>query len=84
MLVEGRDGYVLKEVHGFLKMIGLFAYLTWMFSLFKRMPGLNASMVRYWDWVVEQVDWRIQVSIHQSSFSCAYVLNLCLEYTKTP
>jgi cytochrome P450 family 628 len=47
MLVEGRDGYVLKEVHGFLKMIGLFAHLTWIFPLFKRIPGLNASMVRY-------------------------------------
>lgn len=77
MLVRGRDAYILKEVHAFLKMIGLFAHLTWMFPLFKRMPGVNASMVRYWDWVVEQVDWRIQVSYSNQSV-CFYASVLLL------
>lgn len=74
MLVDGRDAYVLKEVHGFLKMVGLFTHLTWMFPLFKRTPGLNASMIRYWKWVLKQVDWRIQVSYIQSVVVNASVL----------
>lgn len=62
MLVDGKDSYVLTQLHGDMKNIGLFSHLTWLFPFFKRTPGLNAEYLKFWNWVEGRVKERIQVS----------------------
>jgi cytochrome P450 len=63
MLVDGRDAYVLTQLHTDMKSVGLFSHLTWLFPFFKRIPGLNADYLKFWGWVEDRVHERIQVSI---------------------
>ncbi|KAJ5356144.1 Cytochrome P450 [Penicillium concentricum] len=60
MLIDGKDAYILKQLHGDLKMIGLFAHLTWLFPFFKKIPLINADYLKFWKWVDARVDERIQ------------------------
>ncbi|KAL4805917.1 cytochrome P450 monooxygenase [Aspergillus unguis] len=59
MLVDGKEAYILKKLHADMQNIGLFSHLTWLFPFFKRIPGLNADYLKFWDWVGEQVKARI-------------------------
>lgn len=61
MLVDGKDAYILKQLHADMKSIGLFSHLTWLFPFVKRIPGLNADYLKFWTWVGERVNGRIQV-----------------------
>lgn len=61
MLVDGKDAYILKQLHTDMKSIGLFSHLTWLFPFVKRIPGLNADYLKFWTWVGERVNGRIQV-----------------------
>lgn len=62
MLVDGKDSYVLTQLHGHMMRIGLFSHLTWLFPFFKRTPGLNAEYLKFWRWADGRVKERIQVS----------------------
>lgn len=62
MLVDGKDAYILKQLHADMKMIGLFSHLIWLFPFFKRIPGINADYLNFWKWVDTQVEDRIEVS----------------------
>jgi hypothetical protein len=62
MLVDGKDAYILKQLHADMKSIGLFSHLTWLFPFFKRIPVLNADYLKFWNWVNERVEERIQAS----------------------
>lgn len=62
MLVDGKDAYIVKQLHADMKSIGLFSHLTWLFPFVKRIPVLNADFLKFWTWVGERVDGRIQVS----------------------
>lgn len=62
MLVDGKDAYILKQLHADMKNIGLFSHLTWLFPFFKRIPVLNTDYLKFWNWVDERVEERIQVS----------------------
>ena len=55
MLVDGQDAYILKQLHADMKGIGLFSHLTWLFPFFKRIPGLNAEYLKFWNWVEGRV-----------------------------
>ncbi|KAL5337622.1 cytochrome P450 [Aspergillus crustosus] len=50
-----KAAYILKKLHGDIKSIGLFSYLTWLFPLFKRVPILNRDYLPFWDWIGERV-----------------------------
>ncbi|KAL3462033.1 cytochrome P450 monooxygenase [Aspergillus heterothallicus] len=60
MLVDGKDAYILTQLHGDMKMIGLFSHLTWLFPFFKRIPGINADYLKFWEWVTDRVNGRIK------------------------
>ncbi|OKP14021.1 Tryprostatin B 6-hydroxylase [Penicillium subrubescens] len=60
MLIDGKDAYILKQLHTDMKSIGLFSHLTWLFPFVKRTPGLNADYLKFWTWVGERVNGRIQ------------------------
>ncbi|KAL4862395.1 hypothetical protein BDV12DRAFT_45537 [Aspergillus spectabilis] len=60
MLVDGKDAYILKQLHADMKMIGLFSHLTWLFPFFKRIPGVNADYLKFWKWVGGRVEGRIK------------------------
>jgi hypothetical protein len=62
MLIDGKDAYILKQLHADMKSIGLFSHLTWLFPFVKRTPGLNADYLKFWTWVGDRVNGRIQVS----------------------
>ncbi|KAL2836479.1 cytochrome P450 [Aspergillus pseudoustus] len=62
MLIDGKDAYILKKLHGDMKSIGLFSHLTWLFPFFKRIPLVNADYLNFWKWVGERVSERRQVS----------------------
>jgi hypothetical protein len=62
MLVDGKDAYILKQLHADMRSIGLFSHLTWLFPFVKRIPGLNTEYLKFWTWVGESVKSRIQVS----------------------
>jgi hypothetical protein len=62
MLVDGKDAYILKQLHADMKSIGLFSHATWLFPFVKRIPGLNAEYLKFWSWVGERVNSRIKVS----------------------
>lgn len=62
MLVDGKDAYILKQLHADMKNVGLFSHLTWLFPFFKRIPVLNTDYLRFWSWVDKRVEERIQVS----------------------
>lgn len=61
MLVDGKEAYILKQLHTDMQSVGLFSHLTWLFPFFKRTPGLNADYLRFWKFIGEQVDDRIKV-----------------------
>ncbi|KAF5863921.1 hypothetical protein ETB97_009028 [Aspergillus alliaceus] len=60
MLIDGKDAYILKQLHTDMKGIGLFSHLTWLFPFFKRIPVLNADYLKFWNWVEGRVKERIQ------------------------
>ncbi|KAF3386264.1 hypothetical protein F1880_001608 [Penicillium rolfsii] len=60
MLVDGKDAYILKQLHADMKGIGLFSHLTWLFPFVKRIPGLNREYLKLWTWVGERVNGRIR------------------------
>ncbi|CAI7641908.1 unnamed protein product [Penicillium pancosmium] len=60
MLVDGKEAYILKQLHTDMQSVGLFSHLTWLFPFFKRTPGLNADYLRFWAWIGEQVEERIK------------------------
>ncbi|OQE04404.1 hypothetical protein PENVUL_c033G10168 [Penicillium vulpinum] len=60
MLIDGKDGYILKQLHADVKANGLFGHLTWLFPFFKKTPVINADYLRFWKWVGERVNERIQ------------------------
>lgn len=62
MLVDGKDAYILKQLHADMKNVGLFSHLTWLFPFFKRIPVLNTDYLKFWNWVDKRVEERIQVS----------------------
>ncbi|KAL3478339.1 cytochrome P450 monooxygenase [Aspergillus californicus] len=59
MLVDGKDAYILKQLHSDMMSIGLFSHLTWLFPFFKRIPLINADYLKLWNWIGEQVKWRV-------------------------
>ncbi|KAJ5817645.1 Cytochrome P450 [Penicillium robsamsonii] len=60
MLIDGKDAYILKQLHADLRMIAIFAHLTWLFPFFKKIPLINADYLKFWKWVDARVDERIQ------------------------
>ncbi|KAJ5805507.1 Cytochrome P450 [Penicillium pulvis] len=62
MLVDGKDAYILKQMHADMKNVGLFSHLTWLFPFFKRIPVLNTNYLKFWSWVDKHVEERIQNS----------------------
>lgn len=61
MLIDGKDAYILKQLHADMKGIGLFSHLTWLFPFFKKIPVINAEYLKFWKWVDGRVYERIQV-----------------------
>ncbi|KGO40744.1 Cytochrome P450 [Penicillium expansum] len=60
MLIDGKDAYILKQLHADMKGIGLFSHLTWLFPFFKKIPVINAEYLKFWKWVDGRVYERIQ------------------------
>ncbi|OQE44781.1 hypothetical protein PENCOP_c002G03928 [Penicillium coprophilum] len=54
MLIDGKDAYILKQLHADMKMIGIFGHITWLFPFFKRIPLINADYLKFWKWVDER------------------------------
>jgi cytochrome P450 family 628 len=61
MLQRGTTHYFMSSLHGFMKNVGLFSHLVWLFPIFKKTPILNAEEKQFWVFVNQQVDERRKV-----------------------
>lgn len=66
MLVDGKDSYILSQLHGDMASVGIFIHLTWLFPFFKRIPGVNKEYLKFWRFVEGSVVERIQVCTSQN------------------
>ena len=66
MLVDGKDSYILSQLHGDMASVGIFIHLTWLFPFFKRIPGVNKEYLKFWRFVEGSVVERIQVGISRN------------------
>ncbi|KAJ5963151.1 Cytochrome P450 [Penicillium waksmanii] len=60
MLIDGKEAYILKQLHMDMQSVGLFSHLSWLFPFFKRTPRLNADYLRFWKSIGEQVNERVK------------------------
>lgn len=65
MLRDGTKHYYLKLAEDNELLIGAFSRLTWLFPLFKAIPGVNHTHVKFQRWLREQVDRRRKASEFQ-------------------
>lgn len=63
MLVTGKGPDIVKQLHANMKSIGLFSHLTWLFQLFKKIPGLNAEHIKFWRWIGRCVEEKKKVNV---------------------
>lgn len=61
MLRDGVTHYFMSCLHEDMKGVGIFGHLMWLFPFFKITPGVNASHLKFWRWVSDQVDERRKV-----------------------
>ncbi|RJE20916.1 Cytochrome p450 [Aspergillus sclerotialis] len=80
MLVDGKDSYILSQLHGDMAKVGIFIHLTWLFPFFKRTPGLNKEYLKFWRFVEGSVVERIQVCISLKTGT----MKLMREVSKNP
>ncbi|EED15645.1 cytochrome P450, putative [Talaromyces stipitatus ATCC 10500] len=60
MLITGKDAYMLKTLHKDMQSMGPFLHSMWILEIFKLIPGLNSSLLVYFEWVKEQIENRMK------------------------
>lgn len=62
MLGSDKEHLVMKTLHTFMSMLGIFAHVMWLFRIFTALPILSADTAKYQRWVRENVRKRMEVS----------------------
>ncbi|KAF2757126.1 cytochrome p450 monooxygenase [Pseudovirgaria hyperparasitica] len=58
MLQEGVVHYFMKALHGFMKVVGIFSRMGYVFPIFRMTPVLNAEDKKFWRFVVDETEGR--------------------------
>ncbi|KAF4340428.1 pisatin demethylase cytochrome P450 [Fusarium beomiforme] len=58
MLRDGVNHYFLTSLHDSMKMVGALAHISWIISILKLIPAVNAEDRKFWAWIESQVEER--------------------------